>query len=372
MTFDLTLTRQAEVHCYELVATISRYEKTEHLTITLLWASEQIEKHQKINPISLAKDLFGASQGGLPIAKRLLHICVVLGLIDKEGRLTEEGDRAIETGAVPQPQERPWRLWACKDPLLPFPIIAISPAPDWTGNHRDEEDSGKQAESLPDWIRDRQGAHAMMLSDGDPVRFDDISNPARALDRKTTHITLEWILRNEASIRVRGELDGIGSLDASVINEELPKRNKVWLELLQSHHLDRAWDSKREALCIPFRDTKDEDERLHMRRSIRFKRPSVAGLGEFNSTTATDVPLRPQSAEDASQWAQYHLKSEIQEIQMTRVFQALSQRVRSRFKDWNVELPDREQIAAELAKTRQNDRPTRKYWAVRAPLDWRL
>ncbi len=368
MTFDLTLKRQAEVHCYELVATISRYEKIEHIMVVLQWASEQTKSGRGLSPESLADHILGRCQGSLSIARRLLHICYVLGLIDEERRLTEEGNRAIETGTVPKPQERTWRLWACDDPLLPFPIIAIS---DSTNDHRDETDTGKQAEALPAWIRHAEGAHATMLLDGDPVRFDSISNPARKRSG-TDRLTLEWTPGGNNTVHAYGQLDGAERIDAHVPNEALPPREKVWMELLRSCRLHRAWDRKREALCIPFGDTKDEEERLHMRRSIRFKRPAIAGLDEFNSTKATNITLRPQSAKDASQWAQYQLKAEIQEIQTARVFQNLSQSVRNRFKDWKIDLPDREQIAAELAQTRHNGRPTRSYWAVRAPLDWRL
>ncbi len=378
MSFSLTLKRNPEVVCFDIAGTIALSEKVEYLQPILECVCDRIEhgEEKPDDPDALAGHLLGdRTTGSLVIVERLLSICHSHRLLDRDEknglRLTESGMRALEDGMVLRPQEKTWRLWACDDPLLPFPIIAIDSAPAYEDS-RDKNSETYPSQSLPSWITKNSEIiqhKEVLLLDNQLVRFDDISAPARS--RNESSVTICWTPQSR-EIRVTGDIGK--KIDTTIPHYGLPEFDEVWMDLLRSKRLDRAWDTKHGALCIPFQAAKTENERINMQRTIFFKRPMIEGYLPFDDTKVSEIPLRPMSDEDASLWARYQLEKGIREVQTERTFQESTNRIRERFKDWKIDLPDRRTLAEDLARdiADGNGHRSRTYWALWAALDWSL
>lgn len=374
MSIQFVLTRKVPVRRFDLVATIAREEARAELTPVLVWAGQAIDANRRLDPESLAQHLLGPGAGMITVAKRLLLICRDLQLVtDNFERLTEQGVAAAKTGKVLQPDKGEWSLWTVDDPLLLFPIIGVAPrSRTQNGNEQRKQDEPRpRAEDLPAWVRDAAGHVAPMLIDGRRARFDDIASAAVEVST-TDELELRWTLSDKPELRIVGRINDEHRIDQPITREDLPDRGSVWQSLLASRRLDRIWDHTRQALMVPFAAATTEDERLNMRTTLEFLTPSLDGLGSFRDVKVPSIRLCPDSSLAAREWAWHQIASQLSGIQTARVFECLTQRVRSTFAGWHFELPSREDLARMLATATRIDARPRSYWAVQAALDWKL
>lgn len=374
MSIQLVLTRKVPLRRFDLVATIAREEARAELGPVLVWANQEAEAHRRLEPEALAQHLLGPGAGMVTVAKRLLIICRDLHLItDDFVGLTEQGLAAAKTGKVLQPDKGEWSLWTADDPLLEFPVIGVAPRPvSQNGTEQRKRDEPRpRAEELPDWVRPAAGQVARMLMDGRLARFDDIA--AAAIETNTAEeLELRWTLSDKPELRIVGNVNGRHRIDQPITRDDLPDLGSVWHELLASRRLDRSWDHNRQALMIPFAAATTEDERLNMRTTLEFKSPSLNGVGSFRDVKVPSIRLSPDSTRAANEWARYQIIAQLNGLQTSRVFESLTQRVRSTFAGWDVELPSRDQLARQLASDTPPDARSRSFWAVQAALDWNL
>jgi len=373
VSVSFTLKRTVRVCRYDLVATIAREARRTEITPVLVWARARSAGGHSLDPAALASELLGPGAGMATVAKRLLLICRDLRLIS-EDRLTDDGLRAAQSGSVLQPEKGEWTIWACEDPLVEFPIVGVAPkTADTNGNDRQarQRDGARpRADRMPGWVLWAQNRSAAMLADGRLARFDDISAPA--IETTTgDDLQMFWTPGGEPEVRAAGAI-GPSRVDQPLIVAELPSRDQVWAELLSARRLSQSWDSRRQALRIPFRAATTEDERLNMRTQLTFKAPTVNRFGEFGDVTATDIKLCPDSDESAGEWAKYQIMSQLSGVQTERVFTALTMRVRAAFDGWTVQTPSREMLARELAGNGASGPRPRSYWALQSALDWGL
>lgn len=376
MSFTVSLHRSVVVQRFDLVATIAREERRPELAPVLEWVRTRSEAGRDLNPKDLASELLSRGAGMVTVAKRLLHICRSLRLVDDElTGLTEDGHHAVTSGGILRPEKGEWTVWACEDPLLPFPIVAISPKDAHTnGDDRQERrrDGPKpRSKPMPGWVLWAQGQAARMLADGRAARFDAISAPAIESPVEE-RLDVRWTPGGTPEVSVKGALGPLKRIDEIVEVDELPSRDSVWLELLRGRRMGHAWDARSEALRIPFDAATTDDERLNMRTSLTFTRPVLEGWGAFDDLTVDGISLCPDSHGSASTWARYQIREQVDGVQTHRVFSALTDRVRRRFAEWNVQIPDRKELATELAVDDKDGRHGRRYWALQAALDWSL
>ncbi|MBK9126175.1 MAG: hypothetical protein IPM13_00020 [Phycisphaerales bacterium] len=209
-----------------------------------------------------------------------------------------------------------------------------------------------------------------MLIDSRLARFDDIA--AAAIEVSTTdELEVRWTVSDKPELRVVGNINGRHRIDQPITRGDLPDARTVWHELLASRRLDRSWDDNRQALMIPFAAATTEDERLNMRTTLEFASPTLDGVGSFRDVKVPSIRLCPDSNRAATEWARYQIASQVSGIQTVRVFESLTQRVRSTFAGWSVEFPSREDLARQLAGNTKHDARSWSYWAVQA-LDWNL
>lgn len=374
MSVTVSLHRSVAVHRFDLVATIAREERRPELSPVLEWVRARSEVGRDLNPKDLASDLLGP--GMVTVAERLLHICRSLHLVDIDLTcLTKDGQHAVMSGGVLRPEKGEWSIWASEDPLIPFPIVAISPK----NAHANGDDSWERRRDgprptpkpVPGWVHCAQEHAACMFVDGRAARFDDISAPAiESPDEE--RLDLCWTPGSTPEVSVKGAFGPWKRIDEVVEVDELPSRDAVWLELLRGRRMDHAWDNRREALRIPFEAASTDDERLNMRTSLTFKKPVLERWGVFDDLTVNGISLCPDSDEAATAWAQHQIKDQIEGVQTERVFGALTDRVRARFQEYNIQIPNRDQLATELVGRDADGRRPRRYWALQAALDWSL
>lgn len=374
MSIQFVLTRRVPLRRFDLVATIAREEARAELAPVLVWAKQEVDASRRLDPVSLAQHLLGPGAGMITVAKRLLLICRDLQLVtDNFEGLTDQGVAAAKTGRVLQPDKGEWSLWTAEDPLLLFPIIGVAPrsGPQNGNEQRKRDEPRPRAEALPDWVRDAAGQVAPMLIDGRLARFDDIA--AAAIEVSTTdELEVRWTVSDKPELRVVGNINGRHRIDQPITRGDLPDARTVWHELLASRRLDRSWDDNRQALMIPFVAATTEDERLNMRATLEFASPTLDGVGSFRDVKVPSIRLCPDSNRAATEWARYQIASQVSGIQTVRVFESLTQRVRTTFAGWSVELPSREDLARQFAGNTKHDARSRSYWAVQAALDWNL
>ncbi len=374
MTIQFVLARKVPLRRFDLVATIAREEARAELAPVLVWAKQESDAGRELNPVALAQHLLGPGAGMITVAKRLLLICRDLHLVtDDFVRLTDQGIHAARTGKVLQPDKGEWSLWAADDPLLHFPIIGVTPRTDsQNGSEQRRRDEPRpRAAELPDWVLAAAEQVAPMLTDGRLARFDDIA--AAAIETTTAdELEIRWTVSDKPELRVVGNINGRHRIDQPISRDDLPEAASVWHELLASKRLDRSWDNTRQALVIPFAAANTEDERLNMRTTLEFPSPSLDGVGTFHDVKVPSITLSPDSNRAATEWARHQIGALLSGVQTTRVYEGLTQRVRSTFSGWNIELPTREELARQLAAGTRSDARSRPYWAVQAALDWNL
>lgn len=376
MSITFTLKRTVPVHRYDVVATIAREEKRADIAPVLAWASSRAAAGKSLDPAALAAELLGEGAGMTTVAKRLLIICRDLRLVNEEFTgLSDDGNRAVKSGMVLQPEKGEWTIWACEDPMLEFPIVAVAPrTTDANGNEREErrrDGPRPRPEPMPGWVLWAQNRASTMIADGRLARFDDIS--AAAIESPTSdELEVFWKLGAVPEVHVVGAIGSRFRIDQPVFVHDLPSPDQVWAEMLESRRLSQSWDSSRMALRIPFKAATTDDERINMRTELAFKSPTVAQRGTFRDVTVSNIKLCPDSDRAASEWAKYQVVSQLAGVQTVKVHAALTERVRGAFADWKIELPNRETLAQELAKDGNGGPRARAFWSLQAALDWNL
>ena len=210
MSATVILHRSLVVRRFDLVATIAREQRRPELAPVLEWVRTRSEARRDLNPEDLASELLGGGAGMVTVAKRLLHICRSLRLVDGDlTGLTEDGQHAVTSGGVLGPEKGEWTIWACEDPLLAFPIIAISPKDAHANgdDRRERRRDGRRPRSkpMPGWVLWAQRHAARMLADGRAARFDDISAPAIESPVEE-RLDLRWTPGGTPEVSVKGAL----------------------------------------------------------------------------------------------------------------------------------------------------------------------
>lgn len=314
--------------------------------------------------------------GRTSVAKRLLRICEALGLAQESGRgafaLTEDGERAAQTGEILVPEDGTWTLWHSPDRMLPSSVVALEPFQDPATF--DDVQRSKRNEPMRKFVRLAEAVRelrgqtvAILHGDHRRVRFDELMPQGEEASDVYPTLTLTLTLtEDQASARVRG------TLNRSPIDLGLPQTGptyeEAWTALLTSAGMGDRWDEPAGVLRVSFEET-SVDERKTFARNLTVRRPTIGAWGTFDDTVIKGVRLAPATPADAEAWAMWRLRQAVQ-----------STATRERFADWSrtaaepfgalaPSTPDRATLAA---LTRGEDRPTPTYWRLQAAEDWNL
>ena len=371
MMSDIILRRPIAISSWRIVGQIAKASKRADVLSILLRVQEQGESNAK----DIATHLFFEARSRKAVAERMLRIAVAYRLLEQgkskgEYKLTYEGHKAIEDEQVFVPEEGTWTIWASGDPLLGSRVLKVEPWQEpsaydevW-GNKRDKK---RDFESLPEWLREVEGQVQLPCAHGgESLRIDKIETKAEAFKDDST-LMIEWAV-GARRLQVSGNVARSGvQVD---LDPPMNSYAEVWRELLQKQGLWKSWDAEKKALFVGFEST-DETERESMTRTLRIDRPSLAGLGTFDTLSVSDVGIAPRTQRDAEDWARWRLESRVRDYATQRRMEEWTQAARKPFVDYEISLPTRSMLARDAWKARE-ERPAPKTWHFVAAEDWRL
>lgn len=366
MNKSIILKRPVAVRGWRVIGRIAKTVKREELEPILRRARETNGTDAKDIADHL---LFSPSRK--VVAERLLDIGKALNILEEirenRGRrfvLTEDGEKAIETGKVFVPEQGAWTVWASEDPLLSSPILRIEC---WKEPRARNDREERSFDELPHWLRKAEGTEITppAARNGTAIRIDDLEEKAEAV-KSNGSLNLIWNV-HECRLRLRGRLN-CKEVDAEL---EAPKETSddIWDVLLEGKGLLEDWDMDRQELQVPFDDT-TEPERESMRRSLEFKRPSVPSYGYFDPLTVSGVPIVANSHDDAQAWSEWRLDKRVRDYASSQRYADWCGEAVAPFDQYRLELPTR----AELAESAWGSagRPKPRAWHLIATEDWRL
>ena len=365
MKTTITLQRRPSVVGWRVTGTMALAAKREWEPAVLRLAVDR----GGITPELVVHELLG---GRAPVARRLLHICVHLGLLERKDRElvpTTAGRNAAETGLVLLPERGTWTVWIGEDPLLPAPIVAVAPWREPSAMDERGKDVRRSIAKLPTLLTGAIGRVVEPLAgEHGAIRVDDLGGEQkgeRVPELPQILLTLSLSPKG-ARVRITGNLEG-QRLDADVPPPPVTHRDALTALLRQAGLSDR-WDAHRDILWCRFGEA-DDGERASLERAVRCEHPELPGAGRFDATTLEHVPLRPWSEADAAAWAEWRLVHDLDDHAVGDKLAARYRTAAAPFADLAPPCPPRAAIAGRL---RGSDRPPPTYWRLQGPADWAL
>lgn len=402
---EVKLSRSLSVMVFDAKMQISRPQKRPDLMAILYRAQEN---RKGTNAVDLRKHLLN----GRPdrVGQTLLKRCEDLGLLqrcdEEDGEkaynelpspkalfvLTPEGEETIREQEVFMPEAGRFRVWVTDDPLLEANrLIYINPVreenPAWKGSDKEKD----TLTDLPPLITDLQGNVVVVLGYDhvqQRVRIDEISRQGIKVDSKVS-VMADWIVSDTAvpSLSVRGKPELFSAqsakreLEMFELNIRLPPPQypweTVWNQLLGKSIHEWVKGSRGNVLLTDFADSSLSDkEKLTMKRTLKFRKPSFHELGSFDDTQVDGIPLSPRTDKDAREWAEWMLEQMVVHHIQGEEFQELVREVQELFPDNKLILPDQPTLARRIAERERilnKESGTPKlpsvYWFLQASID---
>lgn len=371
MKDDIVLKRTVHVSAWRVIGQIAKASKRAELVPILLRVQELGES----NSTDIAQNLFFEARSRKVVAERLLRIAATYQLLEENKgsyTLTDEGIAAIENKHIFVPEFGAWTIWASDDPLLDSPIVRIEP---WNEPSAYDEVWGKEQEAertferLSYWLRESTN-HPIQpcAGNGETLRIDKLEREGEAIESQAT-VTMEWTLNPSYSqLRIQSAISG---KRFSVELEPPPVTYPdVWRQLLEGEFLWESWDGEREVFLAEFDDTNDA-ERESMTRSLFFHHPEIESYGTFEPLSANNVTLSARSQQDADSWARWRLSERVREYASQHLFALWKEEAIAPFREYEIELPERCQLAKNAWRSR-GPRPSSRVWHLVSAEDWGL
>ncbi len=388
---EVKLSRHLTVMVFDAKMQISRPQKRPDLTAILYRAREN---GKGTNAIDLCKHLLN----GRPdrVGQTLLKRCEELGLLqraDDERAYDElpspetyfvptpEGEEAIRQHEVFMPEAGRFRIWVTNDPLLAANrLISINPVSEENPARKGTDTETTLPEDLPPLITSLQGQIVVVPGNNHAqqrVRIDEISEQGIKVDSKVS-VMADWIVSDTAiaTLSVSGNL-GVFKLN----NHQLPPPpypwEKVWNQLLGKSIHEWVKGSRGNVLLTDFADSSLSDkEKLTIKRTLKFRKPSFHELGSFDDTQVDGIPLAPRTDKDAWEWAEWMLEQMVVHHIQGKEYQELVREVQDLFPDNKLILPDQPTLARRIAERERRlnkelgpSRLPSAYWFLQAPID---
>lgn len=320
----------------------------------------------KINPEDVCRDLINRPKA-LAAGERILKRCEYLGLLNKQYVLTEAGQKAAEEESVFLPEHGVYRIWYTRDSLASQGFLQYESRNDGSlyadiqGKPQLNWDS---VAPIPDWIDNLLDEELTNYSGEDIVKIESVEKICRSVEKHGLSVTATLIAEHYQPTRI------VLSSPKWRVNTtfDIPGLtfDDIWNELLTRNSL--RWEA--EFLEVSFNDLTDR-ERHSFKKTITFDHPEIERYGVFDRTTVDEVPIAPQTKNDAREWARFLLEDGVKEYLTAEQYLALVGQIEQLPGFYKyaavLELPTQ----ATLAKKIQDDDSSgnKRYWFLRAPLD---
>ncbi len=390
---EVKLSRPLAVMVFDTMMQISRPQKRPDLMAILYRAREN---GKGTNAIDMCKYLLN----GRPdrVGQTLLKRCEELGLlqrVDEEdeeqvyGELpspeaffvpTPEGEEAIRQQEVFMPEAGRFRVWITDDPLLAANrLISINPVSEENPARKGTDKETNPLKDLPALITDLHGQIVVVPGNNhvrQRVRIDEISRQGISVDSKVS-VMADWIVSDTAvsALSVRGNL-GVFELNVRLPPPHYPWE-EVWNQLLGKSIHEWVKESRGNVLLTDFANSSLNDkEKRTMKCTLQFQKPSFHGLGSFNDTHVSGIPLAPRTDKDARDWAEWMLEQMVVHHIQGEEYQELIREVQELFPDHKLILPDQPTLARRIAErerrlNKESGLPKLPsvYWFLQASID---
>lgn len=257
----------------------------------------------------LSPDRIEAVLPGLSDAARrnLTTHCRYLGLLDEKGRLTEAGQHCSKTGEAPFLEQGVYTFWLADHKAFGIELLHVK------AEQPDPYDRNK-AELVPiDHLLSPQSriwASVIDVKQRFIVRSLPASRGQQPLGCAVAvagHCKIRWelnLVTGENRRRLEGKLElGEGDSRQSVPFQldlsPLPTKDIARLFA----DWDPRWSPSHRYVAIPYDGLADTQARDSFQRSYRYKQIEVPGQGTFQNVVVHEVPVGPQNAQEAQDWA---------------------------------------------------------------------
>lgn len=386
----IQLVRDIAVSSFDAEATIALgRDRPELLTVARLAA----DAGRGITGRDVARELLG----GLPdhVGWRVIDRCVNLGLLVQRGdggpaAITESGVSALEHRQVLVPEEGAFRFYFADDPLLPAPLLHVSPirlpnAPDTRRELRAAKDRGERppagVRAPPTLVAVRPRVVLESVVNGSVFELREAPTVGEQGPSANARLELRWEATGAPALHVTGTLVPPGG-DAAQLKAEAKLEvadrlggltyDGLWSALIEfatkvpSSTLEQ-WRqmTKRRVLPLPFSAVADDAKRTFAR-DVAVPAVRFGKLGDFQASRIPKVEVLPASQADAQEWCTWLQWDGVSRGYVTPAdLEAAAASIRGRFPHHS----PRPMSAAELLQRAHRERADRRSWHLLAPAD---
>lgn len=372
---SILLNRTIDVFCIRIIGEIGVTEARPEIHAILSLATAQ---QGQVNIDDIANKLLGE----LPrlCAERLYKVCQSYNLLDNDGVLTEDGEKALTQKKVFVPQKGIWDLWLTKDPLSPVPLVTVKAfdEPQAHSEARDKQALDKRRERMEPL--DKELKNALMTAemtplapDGNQYHFMDIENKVELIDIAQTTVSLSL------NIPINGitQLNFYGQAGGRQVQRSCQFLDANYADIWQSicdiedwhdSNFSPYWQDSDQSLRVEFSDWLTNTSKTNRLLTHQCKDVYFDELGNFDPIELFNIPLKPIDNEHAQQWALWTLTRAFSDYVYDNIYQQEVDKIKDIFGDFCFELPMQSELAS---LCRQNNQHS-TFWQLQAPLDWSL
>lgn len=369
MDKNIILMRPVEIQGYHVIGEIAESRRRQEFDPVLRRARE----NHKTNAQDIVTHLkFGPSRK--VVAQRLLKIGKSLGLLKESPRnnflLTDQGERAIETGEIFVPEYGAWTLWTSTDPLLSSPILRVDR---FEGEKAVKEvrsnSNNDQPDYTPGYLRAAIGREIIppVPKKGTTIRVNNLEDKVQNAGDSNAKLILLWNI-GEGNLQLKGTWEG------EKLDKELPPPDisfdDIWDKLLASEGLSKKWNRQHRALQVSF-DEIDDIERETMVCDIEFNNPSLPDFKQFETFKVDQVPITARFQSHAQEWANWRLKSRIRNFATSELYSKWWKEASTPFNEFRLKFPTRSRLASKVWND-SSQPPDARSWYLIAVEDWDL
>ncbi|MHA1285673.1 MAG: hypothetical protein ACTSQP_24490, partial [Promethearchaeota archaeon] len=307
---DLVLKREVKVEVYQVIMQIGRQKQREDI-LAVLKLAEDLNKPLK--PKDICKNLLIDRPESM--GEAILLRCKDLDLLDDNFNLTEIGRKALRESKIFLKEESCYTLYITRDPIHLDKFLhlkTISPKSEemrvytyLKKNEYDEKNANLSRDIIetPQFIIELK--NKIFINSNKKIIIYDVGKKAKYLETFEKEklyliVKIEDIFNNpKLSVYLSdfrsGELENIPYLDPL----------KIWLSLLGDK--SDKWDFFRKVLRVKYSELKEDEKLTFKKNFLEVIYPEIPGLGKFESIKIPDIPIIPDSYEDAEKWAEWYL-----------------------------------------------------------------
>lgn len=300
----LTLKREVAVEQWRVIATLGFAQRRPEIIAILALGGELPDGI--VTGLDVSRKLL--AERPAIVGERLLDVCRMMKLVERvqeprEGwQLTELGRRALKHQEVPSPQRGEFDVWLLADPLHPEVIVRVRPTePERQPKpgERIEPSDRVPTQESPAVLRRCQG-HVVRP----PLRLPDEANEVFVFE-----FSLQGRFLGRESCQLSVELHpggGTARFDVTFEGRQTSFAPAAKLPALSDALSAAGITEVDKPLEIAFRTLSDGERRV-ARREMPIEELALPDMGSFFDARLSNVPLVPETQQDANEWAVWRL-----------------------------------------------------------------